>query len=206
MNEQILIALKKKDYKYFREFCFNKENSLILQDSCLSKSLPRADSDLSRSLSEFDGDPKIDKKGIILYSIFECEGKEDIPFLKFLISCGADPHFRWVSTKWSALHEAAYSGLLLTTKFLVEDCKTDINALDELKQSPLHKAARKGRFEVAKYLVENGAKIDQKDFYGDTPLEGAIKRQNEGIRTYSFIIPDIKGLEDTIYFLKNYNK
>ena len=46
-----------------------------------------------------------------------------------------------------------------------------INAKDEFGETPLHKAAFSGKFEVVKYLVENGAQIDSKDLFDNSPID-----------------------------------
>jgi len=53
---------------------------------------------------------------------------------------------------------------------LIIEAGTDINALDENRQTPLHRAAANGNFIAVKLLIENGAVVDAKDKDGGTPI------------------------------------
>lgn len=44
-----------------------------------------------------------------------------------------------------------------------------------MQNTPLHVATRVGFIECVNYLIENGARINDKDCEGDTPIHDAIR-------------------------------
>ena len=58
-------------------------------------------------------------------------------------------------------------------KFLVS-LGVDLNAKDNLKQTPLFYAAKQGHCSIIKVLIENGLDINQIDFYGQNAIYYAI--------------------------------
>jgi len=53
----------------------------------------------------------------------------------------------------------------------------DVNATDNLGDTPLHIAARNGRGEIARALIESGAEVNPRNKAGLTPL--GVARENE---------------------------
>ena len=58
---------------------------------------------------------------------------------------------------------------LEAAKMLLE-LGADVNAAGEYKWTPLHGAAYTGSNAIVEFLVKNGAKLDAKDVWGQTPL------------------------------------
>jgi len=57
----------------------------------------------------------------------------------------------------TALHKAAFWGHIDAVKFLVTDCKLNVNAQDYSGDTPLHDTVRFGHKEVAQFLQQQGA-------------------------------------------------
>jgi len=68
---------------------------------------------------------------------------------------------------------ASYKGRSLIVKTLIE-CGSDVDAVDNAKDSSLHKAARYGDIECCRLLLEAGADINKKNNSSDTPLDSTI--------------------------------
>lgn len=64
------------------------------------------------------------------------------------------------------------------------DAGSDVNTENIYKESPLHDAVKQEKLAWVKLLVANGAKIDKKDYRGNTALDWAKKRQNHTIVDY----------------------
>lgn len=81
----------------------------------------------------------------------------------------------------TALHYAVSEGNNEAIKALV-NFGIDSNKLNYRDISPLHIASEKGDIGIVKFLINNsGAKIDQKDEFGNTALDIAVNRKNEGV-------------------------
>ena len=63
-------------------------------------------------------------------------------------------------------------------KYLVQNCKCDVNSISKSHRTPFHYAARNGHMNVIRYLIENKANIVCYDENGNTPLHFAA-RQNQ---------------------------
>ncbi|XP_013179329.1 PREDICTED: protein phosphatase 1 regulatory subunit 12A isoform X10 [Papilio xuthus] len=74
-------------------------------------------------------------------------------------------------TGGTPLHVAAAKGYLEVAKTLLEDCKIDANCIDYEGWTPLHAAALWGQKEVAALLINHGAKLDIKNYSGQTCVE-----------------------------------
>ena len=61
---------------------------------------------------------------------------------------------------------------------------SDVNTENIYKESPLHDAVKQEKLAWVKVLVDNGAKIEKKDYRGNTALDWAKKRQNHEIIDY----------------------
>jgi len=86
---------------------------------------------------------------------------------------------------WTALHYAAQNFLIEIAKILV-DKGADVNGKDNFGNSILWRAvfASKGRGEMIKLLLENGAKPDEANSSGVTPLKLAVSISNYNISQY----------------------
>ncbi|XP_045541974.1 protein phosphatase 1 regulatory subunit 12C isoform X8 [Papilio machaon] len=74
-------------------------------------------------------------------------------------------------TGGTPLHVAAAKGYLEVAKILLEECKIDANCVDYEGWTPLHAAALWGQKEVATLLINYGAKLDIKNYSGQTCVE-----------------------------------
>jgi ankyrin repeat protein len=106
----------------------------------------------------------------------------DLDVIKALVDAGADPN---IATDQGTTALMMSSGVgtdvqrarepeervvaVETAKFLV-DHGAEINAAGQFGWTALHGAAYQGLNDVIAYLVSKGAKIDQKDSFGQTPL------------------------------------
>ena len=75
-----------------------------------------------------------------------------------------------------------------TAKFLVER-GADVNAAGQYGWTALHAAAYQGMNDVIEYLVSKGAKIDQKDEFGQTPLSISLSVLTKDIGARRLQIP-----------------
>ena len=75
--------------------------------------------------------------------------------------------------KVTALHYAVLHKLFTVVKFLVEDCKVDVNCVCHkmLSGTPLHMAYAIGEESIAQYLIEHGADQDAIDSDGRKPID-----------------------------------
>jgi ankyrin repeat protein len=85
-----------------------------------------------------------------------------------------------------ALEERATA--IETTKFLVEH-GADVNAAGQYGWTALHAAAYQGMNDVIEYLVSKGAKIDQKDEFGQTALSISLSVLTKDIGARRLQIP-----------------
>ena len=86
-----------------------------------------------------------------------------------------------------------------TAKFLVEH-GADVNAVGQYGWTPLHAAAYQGLNDVIAYLVSKGAKIDQKDEFGQTALSISLSVLTKDIGARRLQIPR-RYREDTAQLL-----
>lgn len=74
---------------------------------------------------------------------------------------------------FAAIHWSSYYGQLKTTEKLLEH-GSDPNLLAKNYISPLHLAASMGHHEIVRLLISRGAKVNQMDICGNTPLHYAV--------------------------------
>jgi uncharacterized protein len=102
----------------------------------------------------------------------------DLPLMRLLLEKGADPNRRTRAGMTALLFSMA-PGRRKSAKDAVEAVKAcldggaDVNAVNEVGETPLHAAVAQGPAMVA-LLAERGAKLDVKDKQGRTPLDVAI--------------------------------
>ena len=93
------------------------------------------------------------------------------------------------------LCDAAEKGNIEGVEKLIEQ-GADINA-STLVGGPLHCAAASGKTETIKFLVKHGAKINQKNFDGETPLHlAAQNNQKEAAVTLIQLNADVDIRDD----------
>lgn len=68
------------------------------------------------------------------------------------------------------IHCASLNGCYATVKYLVEECKADIEAKDKNERTPLHIAAENSHEDIVNLLIENRANVDCRDFSLETPI------------------------------------
>lgn len=73
---------------------------------------------------------------------------------------------------YAAIHWSCHYGQLNTTEKLLE-YGSNPNLLARNYISPLHLAAASGHHEIVRLLISRGAKVDQMDILGNTPLHYA---------------------------------
>ena len=153
-----------------------------------------------------------DKNAFARYLIEECEvnvddkasigstpcqlaascNKDD--WIEILVTNGAD-----VNAKDNAgdapLHYAAYQNSLEAVTALVTYEKIDVNAKNEDKDTPLHIACRVNARKIVAVLLEHGAKVQEKNKRGFTPLALARKFNSQDVVQYLEdweTFPDVK--------------
>ncbi len=90
--------------------------------------------------------------------------------LKLLIEKGADINTIDCLGN-TALHLAVQkSNNTEMVKYLIEQAKLDVNAINLENQTALHLVSYQGYMPVVEYLIENGALVDVRDKYNVTPL------------------------------------
>ena len=58
---------------------------------------------------------------------------------------------------------------------LLDDARTEVDATDDVGETPLHLAAAAGRTLAAQRLLEHGARVDAPSQHGYTPLHMAAQ-------------------------------
>ncbi|KAI9027045.1 ankyrin repeat-containing domain protein [Hyaloraphidium curvatum] len=105
-------------------------------------------------------------------------GEEDI--VKKLLEADVDPTKK-TDMGTTALHYAASKNRLeAAAALLAAPKKANVNARDNLKQTPLHRAAGRGNEKMILLLAENGADLDAEDGEGRTPLHLACDEGHGG--------------------------
>jgi ankyrin repeat protein len=137
----------------------------------------------------------------------------DVPYMKFLLSAGADPA-RLSKDHTSPLMIAAGVGcvpgqwiepeadVLAAVKLLVEQLHADVNAIDDRNETALHGAVCRSADSVIQYLFDKGAKLDIKDADGLTPLEKAIDHIYLPITINGPVLNQLNAQPHTIALLK----
>ncbi len=114
----------------------------------------------------------------------------DVAAMKLLLGHGADPRLV-LKDNTTAMISAAGLGwrwgdskipeadALAAVKLCIE-LGLDVNAANDLGETPLHGAAARGATTIIQYLVDHGAKLETKDKRGRTPLAIAIGEEDRG--------------------------
>jgi ankyrin repeat protein len=113
----------------------------------------------------------------------------DVPYMRVLLAAGADPKIS-LADHTTTLMVAAGIGcvpgqwieperdVLAAVKVLVDELKSDVNALNDAHETPMHGAVCRGADSVIQYLADKGARMNVKDDDGQTPLEMSIDGLN----------------------------
>ena len=87
------------------------------------------------------------------------------------------------------LHNAAFAGNLEVVKYLVKECKCDLNLKDFDGHTPLHNSAHNGHIGVVRFLCScEGIMLSQHDKHGRTPLHYAA--QNDHLKVVQCLVGD----------------
>ena len=101
-----------------------------------------------------------------------CDSSESCQSLliQFIKEIKIDVHKQW---HYTGLHYAVLHKLFTVVKFLVEECKVDINSVchNIVDGTPLHMAYDIGEESTAQYLIEHGADQDALDKDGRKPID-----------------------------------
>ena len=108
-------------------------------------------------------------------------GQADV--VAYLIKVGGDTTIL-DKNKDSAMHWAAYKGELEIVG-LLDYLGLAVGEPDSFGQTPLHLAALRGNYSVVEYLVMDcGAPLSLKDVNEKSPLDLAIKKQNQQVASF----------------------
>jgi ankyrin repeat protein len=143
-----------------------------------------------RGLSDFT-DPIL-RAGVTPF--FRAAKTGDVAAMRLLLDHKADP---MIATKDKVTPLMAASGFgwrygdsqvpeaaaLAAVKLCIE-LGMDVNAANEIGETPLHGAALRGADSIAQYLFDHGAKLDAKDKRNRTPLAIAAGDENRGSPGY----------------------
>jgi ankyrin repeat protein len=106
--------------------------------------------------------------------------REHFQTAELLRDNGADPNVRGVLNT-TLLNSAAHSGCLQMVKELIIKYNADINAQDDVGDTPLHDVSRTSTPSgpnVVRVLVEHGANVNSRANDGSTPLHRAARNGN----------------------------
>lgn len=137
----------------------------------------------------------------------------DVPYMRLLLSNGADPAAS-SADHTTPLMIAAGVGcvpgqwieperdVLAAAKLLVEELYADVNAVDDRNETALHGAVCRSADSVIQYLVDKGARLNIKDSDGLTPLEKAMDHIYLPITINGPVLNQLNAQPHTITLLK----
>jgi len=99
---------------------------------------------------------------------------------------GADVHGKEKSSGRNALHKAAFWGHDATVKYLINDCKLNVDVVDYNGDTALHDSVRFGHQKVVELLLAAAANRTIKNKEGKTPMDLAVQYEQ------SHLIPLLK--------------
>lgn len=95
---------------------------------------------------------------------------------KVAIQRGADIHANY-GRGLTALHLAAKMGKPQIVRLLVEECKANVNAIDDTGRTPLFLAFQRGNTKTARILIQEfHVNVNTVNQWGETPLHLAAKK------------------------------
>jgi uncharacterized protein len=110
----------------------------------------------------------------------------NLPVIKLLVDAGADPNIPTVhgttalmlasgaATDVQRARSVEERSLAVETAKYLLDHGTDVNAAGQFGWTALHSASYQGMTDLIALLIGNGAKVDAKDSFGQTPLSIAL--------------------------------
>jgi len=100
----------------------------------------------------------VDSDGDSIMSMIFAMAPESF-IISLLNVCGAKMSYLDPNTGFTIFHNAVIAGCFDVIKFLVEQCKADINIRSAALLTPLHVAYMAGHIHIAQYLEEHGAHV-----------------------------------------------
>jgi ankyrin repeat protein len=102
-----------------------------------------------------------------------------VEIIRFIIrKIGISPRSTCLTARKTALHYACRKGCLAVVRFLVEDCRTNINASMKGKMTPVLIAAKYQRTDIVFYIISKGGNIHHTDIRGWGLVHFAAKSGN----------------------------
>eukprot|EP00967_Tisochrysis_lutea_P004848 scaffold5704_cov31-Tisochrysis_lutea.AAC.1 len=118
--------------------------------------------------------------------VVACAEVGRVALLKSLLAANASPDAS-SSSGLSALAAAAMTGSLECVQVLLEAGAKPDEPCGFMQMTPLSYAAQEGYRGVAEALLEAGADASLPDFYGQTPIDYAMRRAEENrVRNFNF--------------------
>ena len=115
-----------------------------------------------------------------LVDIWTCASRGHLEAVEHFVSKGHDINMQpGCYPNGTILHEAVQSGHIAIVRFLIEK-GCDVNAVDDVLNTPLHRAARFARTDIIRVLLNARAKPDPINDMERTPWELAKLNGNEG--------------------------
>jgi ankyrin repeat protein len=107
-------------------------------------------------------------------------GNNPLILVQALLETGIDINTQ--DSKGTLLHHAIDAGKIEIVNFLLSQPDVDVNAIEKYHDlTPLHFAVAMQNEKIVEALLEKGAKVDEKDKYGDTPLHIAISNNGNSV-------------------------
>ncbi|CAJ1928987.1 unnamed protein product [Cylindrotheca closterium] len=103
--------------------------------------------------------------------LHQASKKGQAEVVKFLLRQGANTETTCGADDATPLHDTSDERVLQL--FLGPSHRANLEARNELKQTPLHLAASQGRLEAAQMLLDGGVDMEATDSFGLTPLDQA---------------------------------
>ena len=107
----------------------------------------------------------------------------DLELLKVIVNYGADLDVADIYGA-TVLHIALLKGYEDMVRYVISTRPHLVNTKNRKGESCLRFAARSGSVDIAKLLVENGARGDDEDSEGETPLFSALKERHRAVAEY----------------------